>query len=111
MNNTQLVDSMPTSTEHFLAQHYTSLIEQAFQLDKIDELSYERLRRLSIKTLDDSEHAYQDFATCLRDRLLDRIIKGAQYIEKHGEVPAAVSRYNKLCAELEKLDGRRTSDT
>lgn len=106
--NTELVDSQPTSTEHFLAEHFTTLIEQAYKLDKIDELSYERLRRVSIKTLDDADNAYSDFSSCLRGQLLERIIKGADYIEKNGPVPVAVKRYDRLCAELERLDGRYT---
>jgi hypothetical protein len=45
-----------------------------------------------------------------RDELLNSIIKGAEYIEKvgknHQSYPAAMKKYNRLCSDLFKLDGR-----
>ena len=93
-------------TDTFLSDHFTAFVDQAYQLDKIDELSYEKLRLLPIETLDDSEQAYSELSSCLRWRLLDRIVRGAEYIEENGPIPVAVKRYDSLCAELVRLDGR-----
>ncbi len=45
-----------------------------------------------------------------RDELLQRIIKGAEYIEKvgkkHQTYSAAMKKYDRLCAELDEMDGR-----
>src|SRR3569832_551505 len=101
-----IADAKQSNTVVFLAEHFTSLVKQAHEKDKIDEITYERLRRQPIQTLDDADAAYQAFSDSLRGRLLERIIKGAEYIEEHGEVPAAVKRYKDLCEELSRLDGR-----
>ena len=90
----------------FLVEHFLSLIEKAKEVGKISENEHERLRWISIKTLDDSEYAFMEFTESMRNTLLERITKGAQYIEENGPVPAAVNRYDNLCAELERLDGR-----
>jgi tyrosine-protein phosphatase YwqE len=90
----------------FIAEHFISLIEKAKELGKISEKEHERLRWIPIKTLDDSEYAFMEFTESMRNTLLERITKGAQYIEENGPIPVAVKRYDNLCEELERLDWR-----
>ena len=104
------VSATEYSTEK--AALFERLTSASFASKNIDELSYKRLMAaVEIKT--DIDVAVEHFADLfdqlkqvIRDDIETRIIKGADFIETHGEVPTAVKRYEKLCDDLAKLDGR-----
>jgi len=91
---------------------FERLASAAYANKNIDELNYKRLMgSVEINTdideaLDHFADLFEQFKQIMRDDIQTRILKGADYIDTHGALPTAVKRYDKLCEDLDKLDGR-----
>jgi hypothetical protein len=88
----------------FLKEKFLSLIGQAKEKQELTAEQYEDLIFLPIQTLDEQEEAYNKLIHLL---LLNRITKGAEYIESitpdHPKYKAANERYNELLKQLEEI--------
>lgn len=113
------VDTVALDLRNQFQEMFSRHVELAFQHKQMDELTYRRFMTeiCSEETIEGVftyyENLYAKLKTYLRNQLLDRIIKGAEYIEnREPNDPyrtAAMRKYDKLVEELQAFDARESA--
>lgn len=113
------VDTVALDLRNQFQEMFSRHVELAFQHKQMDELTYRRfmteicMEETIEGVFSHYESLYSNLKTYLRNQLLDRIIKGAEYIESR-EVDdpyreAAMKKYDRLVEELQEFDRRESA--
>lgn len=91
----------------FLVEHYTILLDMALDKNELDAAMHDELSAMPLDTLDKQEEAYQMLLTEIeRKKIHDRIVKGAEMIEKEPDPVMKrqyMAVYEQLIVKLETL--------
>jgi len=94
-------------------------VEMAFAKEKIDEVTYRRFvsetceAQTEDEVFDHFQGIYTQLKEIMRNNLLTRIAKGAEFIESIGtqdpRYKSAIAKYDALCKELNAFDARESA--
>lgn len=91
----------------------------ALETGELDEINYRRLMMdtCTAETVEEAftfyENKYSDLKECFRKNMLNRILKGAEYIEKigkdHPHYKPAMEKYDRLVANYREFEKRESA--